>query len=202
MKQFIILLSVLTSFAVYGQRKLSLNFNDFQKWNVVLKDKNTKPDEVFMFSGNVLTIGTASNGYIRTKKLYSSYTLQLEWRWVNQPGNGGVLLHIQSPDSVWPVCYQVQQKVNAVGDLICMNGLKATQCVDAVKFTVPKKMPSSEMPAGEWNKLMIQVKKDNITVYLNGVLQNSISGLSVNKGYIGFQAEGGKPMEIRNYKLK
>lgn len=202
MKKLILFLLLFPVVITNAQQKSKINFSDISKWQIVLKDKTVVPSEIFSFNQGVLTIGTTTTGYLRTKKKYSNYTLELEWRWVSKPGNGGVLLHIQQPDSVWPVCYQVQQKFNAVGDLICMNGLKANECTDKVKFTVPKKLASNEKPAGEWNTMLVYCKGDKITVYCNGELQNEVSGLNVTKGFVGFQAEGGKPMEVRNIRLK
>lgn len=196
------LFALLTVLTAGAQNKSRVNFSDISKWQIVLKDKTVAPAEIFSMKEGILIIGSKTTGYLRTKKKYSNYTLDLEWRWTAKPGNGGVLLHIQSPDSVWPVCYQVQQKYTAVGDLICMNGLKANECTDKVKFTVPKKLASNEKPAGEWNTMSVYCKGDKITVYCNGELQNEITGLSVSKGFVGFQAEGGKPMEVRNIRLK
>ena len=39
-----------------------------------------------------------------------------------------------------------------------------------------------------------------VTVYINGELQNRITGVSNNKGYIGLQSEGG-PIEFRRVEL-
>ena len=39
-----------------------------------------------------------------------------------------------------------------------------------------------------------------MTVYINGELQNRITGVSNNKGYIGLQSEGG-PIEFRRVEL-
>lgn len=202
MKKIVILLALFSVIAAGAQTKSGVNFSDINKWQIVLKDKTVSPAEIFSFNEGILTIGSKTTGYLRTKKKYSNYTLGLEWRWTKKLGNGGVLLHIQSPDSVWPVCYQVQQKFNAVGDLICMNGLKANECTDNVKFTVPKRLASNEKPVGEWNTMLVYCKGDKITVYCNGELQNEITGLTVSKGFVGFQAEGGMPMEVRNIHIK
>jgi hypothetical protein len=115
--------------------------------------------------------------------------------------NGLVLLHIQKNDSVWPKCYQVQQKADTAGDIICMNGLWATECTDKVKFTIPKMQTSNEKPAGEWNSMEVLSKNGTLTVYINGTLQNKVTGLTKTKGFIGFQAEG-REMEFRQMEIK
>jgi len=49
---------------------------------------------------------------------------------------------------------------------------------------------------------MIKVisKDKTLKVFVNGVLQNSITGLTASTGFIGFQNEG-KPLEFRNLSI-
>lgn len=171
--------------------------SDAVNWEYIIKDASLNPQDVFKMDKGTLRISGISTGYLRTKKSYSSYKLKLEWRWTKSLGNSGVLVHIQPKDTIWPVCYQVQQLANAAGDIICMNGLWAKECTDSVKYTVKKMNVSNEKTLGEWNAMKVICNRNKITVYINGVLQNKITGLTVNNGYIGFQNEG-KPMEFRN----
>jgi hypothetical protein len=166
------------------------------KWEYVIKDKAVAPSDVFVMNDGLLQITGVSTGYLRTKKTYTNYELNVEWRWTMKPGNSGVLVHIQQKDSIWPVCYQVQQKADAAGDIICMNGLWAKECTDSVKFTVKKLLPSNEKPLGEWNCMRIVCKKNTLKVYVNGILQSNLTGLTAKKGFIGFQNEG-TPLEFR-----
>jgi len=170
---------------------------DIKNWVFVLSEKKTLAQDIFKFENGILKISNVSPGYLRTKKTYKNFTLEIEWRWTKVAANSGVLLHIQKNDTVWPVCFQVQQKADAAGDIICMNGLWAKECTDNVKFTVPKKQLSNEKPIGEWNRMKVISDNATLTVYINGLLQNHISGMTASKGFIGFQAEG-KPMEFRN----
>lgn len=174
---------------------------DTSNWEYIIKDASLNPSDVFKMENGILKISGVSSGYLRTKKSYSKYTLKLDWRWTKSLGNSGVLIHIQPKDTIWPVCYQVQQKADAAGDIICMNGLWAKECTDSVKFTVNKMNASNENALGEWNTMEVICKKKSITVFVNGILQNKISGLTVNKGFIGFQNEG-KPIEFRNLSIK
>lgn len=170
-------------------------------WVYILKDKTLEPAAIFKMDKGVLQITGISSGYLRTKKTYLNYDLKLEYRWTKSFGNSGVLVHIQAKDSIWPVCYQVQQKADAAGDIICMNGLWAKECTDSVKFTVNKFKDSNEKPLGEWNSMHIICKKNTLKVFVNGELQNYVTGLCVKKGYIGFQNEG-VPIEFRNLSIK
>lgn len=184
-----------------SDNKAVFTASDATNWTYVIKDKTLEPSSVFKMENGVLQISGISSGYLRTKKVHSNYELNLEWRWTKSFGNSGVLVHIQSTDTIWPICYQVQQKADAAGDIICMNGLWAKECTDSVKFTVKKTLPSNEKPLGEWNAMKVICKKKTMKVYINGVLQNNISGLTADKGFIGFQNEG-VPLEFRKLEIK
>jgi len=198
-----ILLFALTffQFSTFAQKSSLFTSESSKKWEIILTDTNKNPKDVFRFDNGIMKVGTATTGYIRTKKAYKNYTLQVEWRWTNKTGNSGVLLHIQKNDSVWPVCFQVQQRAEAAGDIICMNGLWAKECTDKVKFTVQKMQLSNEKPIGEWNSMEVISKNGTLTVYINTLLQNKITAMTRKKGFIGFQAEGCE-MEFRNLLLK
>jgi len=169
---------------------------DAKNWVYVLKDKSADVSKVFKMSYGTLYISGESSGYLRTKTIYSNYELNIQYRWTKVLANSGVLVHIQAKDTLWPACYQVQQKADAAGDIICMNGLLAKECKDSVKFTVPKMKPSNEKPLGEWNSIKIICKGKTLKVFVNGLLQNYITGMTANKGFIGFQNEG-KPLEFK-----
>ena len=67
-------------------------------------------------------------------------------------------------------------------------------------FPVLKKVNTySERAAGEWNEANIFVKDGVITVYINGVYQNTGTN-KVREGHIGLQSEG-KEVEFRNVTL-
>ena len=195
------LLSSICSFAQkHGNLTVEQSFftkSDQSDWVFVLKDKTIKPSAVFKMDNGILQITGISNGYLRTKKSYSNYELSTEWRWKKTLGNSGVLVHIQPQDTIWPACYQVQQKADDAGDIICMTGLWAKECTDHVKFTVKKMQASNEKPLGEWNSVKVICKDNTLKVFVNGILQNYITGLTASKGFIGFQNEG-KPVEFRN----
>lgn len=196
------LLFLVISVISFSQKKSQFfTAKDAPNWFYVLNDSRLNVPDVFKMKDGVLSVSGESSGYLRTKKNYKNFTLNLEWRWTKVLANSGVLVHIQQKDTVWPVCYQVQQKADAAGDIICMNGLWAKECTDSVKFTVKKMQPSNEKPLGEWNSMKIVSKNKTLQVWVNGVLQNSITGLTASKGFIGFQNEG-KPIEFRNLFIK
>ncbi len=195
-----ILITVFCTGRIVSQ-KIYFTEKDYKNWDIITNNKNTPANELFKFENGVLHITNATLGYIRTKKVYADYTLEVDWRWTQTLANSGILVHIQKNDTVWPKCYQIQQRAGLAGDIICMNGLWANECIDTVKFTVPKFQLSNEKPLGDWNHIKIISKKRTLTVFVNGVLQNKVTGLTVGNGYIGFQAEG-KPLEFKNLKIK
>lgn len=200
----ILILSILCVLLVNSQTLFSKNlFNNTssKNWVYIINNKSLEPSALFKFDEGVLKVSNISTGYIRTKKTYKNFTLSVDWRWTIEAANSGVLMHIQAKDSIWPVCYQVQQKAGAAGDIICMNGLWAKECKDKVKFTVPKMKNSNEKALGEWNNMIVKSKNGTLEVYINGELQNKVSELTAKKGYIGFQAEG-KPIEFKNLIIK
>jgi hypothetical protein len=57
-----------------------------------------------------------------------------------------------------------------------------------------------EKPVGEWNKMEVIAKGDNIDLYLNGVLVNSATKVKPSKGRIQIQSEGAE-MYVRKVDL-
>jgi len=141
-------------------------------------------------------------GFIATTAAHKNYRLHAEWRWPGKPGNGGVLVHISSgpKDRAWPLCFQVQTKHGAAGDLLPMAGAAfaepLTSAPGAATTIKAHTAPDSEKPAGEWNSCDITCRDDTIEVAVNGVLQNRVTGASLQGGKIGFQFEG-TPFELR-----
>ena len=191
----------LSTLVLSGKKNYKFDAAHANNWEYVVRNSTQDPTELFKMNQGVLSIKDSTVGYLRTKDCFKNYKLEVEWRWTKVLANSGLLIHIQKPDAIWPICYQVQQKADAAGDIICMNGLWAKECTDTVSTTVPKMNKSNEKPLGEWNSIKVISKNGTLTVYVNGELQNKISGLTVKKGYIGFQAES-KPIEFRNLSIK
>ena len=145
-------------------------------------------------------------GYIATTAAHSNFRLHAEWRWTEKPGNGGILVHVSSgpKDRAWPLCYQIQLKNKAVGDLLPMAGASFTEpLTSAAGAATPLKAHTaadSEKPAGEWNSCDITCRGDTIEIVVNGVVQNRVTGCSLTKGTVGFQFEGA-PFALRRVNL-
>jgi hypothetical protein len=78
-----------------------------------------------------------------------------------------------------------------------MSGADMNERTDKSTVMVGKMAPSSEKPVGEWNTMEIVCNESSIEVFVNGVLQNRGTNVSINKGYICLQSEG-KSIEFKN----
>jgi hypothetical protein len=158
----------------------------------------------------VLAITGKPVGYLVTKIVHENYQLHFEWRWpanAAKNSNGGLLLHISSgPDggTPWPVCFQVQLKIDRAGDLLPMASAGFAETLSAAAEGKPKQLDRSgkdcENPLGEWNSGDVICHGNTIEVRINGVQQNRVTKCSPAAGKIGFQLEGA-PFELRNVRI-
>jgi hypothetical protein len=182
------------------EKTVLFNGKDLSNWVFKLKDPSIDPATVFTVNKGVIKISGNPFGYMRTKEIYSDYKLHVEWRWPAEPTNSGVFVNAQGPDTIWIKCIECQLKAGNAGDFVCMNGADMNERQDKSKMVVNKFVDSSEKPAGEWNTMKVVCKGNIIEVYINGVLQNRGTNVSVNKGYICLQSEG-KEIEFKNIHL-
>jgi hypothetical protein len=173
------------------------NGKDLSNWVFTLKDKSVDPASVFMVHDGVIHITGQPFGYMRTKEVYSDYRLHAEWRWPVEASNSGVFVNAQQPDTIWLKCVECQLKAGSAGDFVCMNGSDMDERTDKSKRMVTKLAESSEKPVGQWNTIEIVCKANTIEVTVNGVVQNKGTNVTVTKGSICLQSEGGN-VEFRN----
>lgn len=164
-------------------------------------------------NGAIRTTGTPF-GYLRTKRAdFTNFKLELEYRWwrKTENPNSGIFLRLADENgSFIPKCYENQLQPASVCSLFALGGSILEGVVPRNPYTpndalsgiaaAPAKAPSAEKPFGEWNKLELTVKDDEVTSYLNGVLMNQVKGVKTPKGAIGLQSEGGA-IEFRNIKV-
>ncbi|TCO07700.1 3-keto-disaccharide hydrolase [Natronoflexus pectinivorans] len=208
-KIFIIVILLLINSSFYAQTSISLfNEESSSDWHKVLQSE-ADPDTVFFFSDCILNAKGDPFAYIRTTEKYENYELNLEWRWVENATNSGVLLAITGEDAVWPHCIEAQLRDQSAGDLVLMHeGAKAT--VNGVKHqvdpnvrwvsVVEKFEEASEKDHGEWNHYRIRFYNGDLKLWVNGILQMSASKVHPTNGYIGLQSEGSW-IQFRNIAL-
>jgi hypothetical protein len=170
-------------------------------WTFVSARTNAPAASIWSVTNGVLACGGKPNGYARTLKLYRNYRLHVEWRWPSGPGNSGVFLHLNPPDKVWPYCFEAQLLAGSAGELRLNGGSRLAGVTDPKIKSLPRQQPSSEKPTGEWNTYDIVCRGNTITIRVNGVLQNAVTGTSADSGTIGLQAEGA-PVEFRQVFLE
>ncbi len=166
-------------------------------WTFVSESKDFPAASIWSVKDGVIACQGKPNGYARTLKKYRDYQLHLEWRFPAGPGNSGVFLHLGGEDKVWATCLEVQLLTGAAGEVRCNGGSRVKELTDASNIAVPRRQSASEKPLGEWNQCDIICRGDTMTVSVNGVMQNKVTGASSSSGTIGLQAEG-KPVEFRN----
>ena len=169
----------------------------FSGWTFVSKSTNAPAASIWSVTNGVIACKGKPNGYARTLQTYHDYRLHAEWRFPAGAGNSGVFLHVNPPDKVWPLCFEAQLQSGSAGEVRMNGGSSANGLTAENPKSVPRQQPSSEKPLGEWNSYDIICRSNTISVRVNGVLQNEITGTSVSSGAIGLQAEG-KPVEFRN----
>jgi len=196
--------------ACSSEEKIELfNGENLDNWSIFLPD-SVDQHSVFRAEGGNLYVGGVPNGYIRTVDEYEAYELHLEWRWLEEPKNSGVLLHTTGEDMIWPNCIEAQIKAGNAGDFVLMGkgtGIMVDGMLNVIESeekrykALPKMEESSELSPGEWNSYDITVTPEKIVLKVNGVIQNTGTLPTKTKGSICLQSEGG-PMEFRNIYLK
>jgi len=180
------------------------NGKDLSNWNFIV-DKNSVPaDQVFSIKDGVINIKGQPFGYMYTKEKYDNFKLHVEWRWGEGDSNSGIFLLIEEAKdgNPFPNGIECQLAAGNAGDFVCLGGSDLFEFHQRPGeprpgFPVVKKAnESSEKPAGEWNEANIWVKDGTITVYVNGVYQNTGTN-KVKSGHIGLQSEG-KTVQFRN----
>ena len=186
------------------------NGQDLNNWNIIVDGQDVEPGDLFYVKDGILNTPGEPFGYIRTRESYSNYSLHLEWRWVQEPANSGVLLNVQGKEIIFPHCVEAQLMHERAGDIVLM-GKGAAITVKDSPYTVvseenrylaiQKFEASSEKPAGEWNSYDITSLNGDLELVVNGVLQNRGTGMTLTEGNIALQSEGG-PVQFRNIYLQ
>ena len=160
------------------------------------QDTTTPMSAVWSVEDGILVCQGKPSGYIRTAEEYENYKLSLEWRWPEGTtrGNSGVLVHTSTPNAlgVWPKSIEVQLALGNAGDFWVIG--TNLEVPDLEKRRQGRRhfnlTDGSEKPAGQWNKMEIISRGDEITVSVNGDLVNHATKCDVTRGAISLQSEG------------
>ena len=174
------------------------NGKDLTGWVSYLKD-NTDAAAVWSVKDGILNCTGKPNGYLRTEKSYANYQVTVEWRFT-RAGNTGVLVHVNPPDNVWPMCIECQGMHDHQGDFWIWSGAKVKEPFGR-KNGVIMTVPSAEKPVGEWNTYQVVCRADTVTIIVNGQKMNQVTGTNITSGQIGIQSEGAA-IEVRRVTLE
>ena len=178
---------------------------DLDGWGFVLKDYTKTAEEVFKVEDGIIHITGNPFGYMYTLDKYEDYRLHVEWRWPEEETNSGIFLHVQE-DQVWPNAIECQLHAGDAGDFVLLNGSDLAEFMMEDGETRPafpvvrKQNISSEMAVGEWNNAVIVCNGGEVTVFINGVLQNVGTESLHKSGHVALQSEG-KDIQFRNVRL-
>jgi len=168
---------------------------------------NADPMKTWEVTNGVIHCNGSAIGYFRTKQSYSNYVVTVEWRFLYvtpKKNNTGVLVHMQLPDKVWPMCVQNQGKSGRQGDLFVMSGAECKEHLALGKDAntpVPLRGVSNEHPVGEWDTNVTVCAGNDDKAIINGKLLNEITECTVSSGFVGIQSEGAD-FEIRKMYLE
>ena len=187
-----------------------LNGKDLSGWTLVTNPAADIGAVCQVTAEGTVAVAGKPIGYLLVNETYTNYRLHAEWRWpadAAKSSNSGFLVYIASGPidrNTWPLCFQVQTKLNRAGDILPMAGATFAEPLStppgAKTPQIDRRQPSSEKLLGQWNECDIICRDGSIECTVNGVLQNRVTGCHPAVGQIGIQLEG-TPYELRNIRL-
>ena len=194
------------------------NGEDLSGWHIDVPKMDKDPDarNPFIVRNSMLVSLGTPGGHLITDQKYSDYRLEVEYRFLNEPGNCGVLVHASTPRSLYdmfPQSIEVQMMHEHAGDFWCIvedikvDDMEARRgppeewgITEGQKRRILNLTDGSEKPLGEWNRMVIKTLGDEIKVWVNGDLVNHGYDATARSGQIAVQAEGAE-VEFRKLML-
>ena len=178
------------------------NGRDLNGWTFFLDDANgaVDPADIWEVRDGVIWCSGETDGYARTKKKFRDFTLTLEWRWPETPGDSGVFVRMYEPDKRWPHSAEAQVTHQRAGDLYALGGSWDGVEAEGGAAIIERPGESVERPIGEWNHYEITCRYEVVELTINGQKVNRGDGNIPYQGYIGLQSAGAA-VEFRNLEL-
>lgn len=194
--------------AAQSQTHLLFNGEDLAGWHVdvpAMDSSLTVKSPFFVRRGLLVSAGTPE-GHLITDESFSNYRLEVQYRFVAEPGNAGVLVHASTPRALYemfPKSIEVQMMHENAGDFWCI--VEDIEVPDMVARRGPREdwgitegkarrilnlTDDSERPAGEWNTMIVETLGTSLRVWINGDLVNDGINATADHGQIALQAEG------------
>lgn len=179
---------IASSFVSTAQKRVSLfNGKDLTGW------KNNGTEKWYVESGELVCESGPDKqyGYLSTEKNYKNFVLTLQFK-QEANGNSGVFFRSSIEGvkiSGWQV--EVAPKGDHTGGIYESYGRGW--------LIQPKPEDEQWLKEGEWNKMKIQVKGDEVTTWLNGHQMVYIKDETIGKGdgFIALQIHDGGGIKVR-----
>lgn len=194
-----------------AEQSISLfNGRDLVGWTADVpeadKDKTVAPS--FVARDGLLISRGKPGGHLVTDRSFSDYRLEVEYRFPKGGGNCGVLVHASRPRALYgmfPQSIEVQMQSGSAGDFWC---IEENIEVPDMEERRPRKegqkygggpkdarhirnlTDNSEKPLGEWNRMVIECRGDEVKVWVNDDFVNHGFNSTASSGKIALQAEG------------
>jgi len=178
------------------------NGKNLTGWQTFLKEKDADPAKTWTVKDGVIHCTGKPYGYFYSDRSFKNYVIRYDWRYPKeQPEkttlNSGLLVHIQTPHKVWPMCIEAQGAYANHGQIYFVSGAKAIG-----KATNDNEARKKALkPKEEWHTTEMTCKADgSFVVKINGI-EVSSGKSELTEGPIGFQSEGAA-IEFRNIRIK
>lgn len=194
------------------------NGKDLSGWHMDIPalDDNPDSESAFIVRDGILVSLGEPRGHLITDEEYQNYRIEVQYRFSDEPGNCGVLVHASTPRALYkmfPKSLEVQMQHEHAGDFWCIveditvpdmehrRGPKEEWGItEGKKRHIQNLTDGSENPVGDWNTMIIECLDDAIKVWVNGDMVNYGNKCTANKGQIALQAEGAE-VEFRKLEL-
>jgi hypothetical protein len=202
----------------FGQTKSLFNGKNLDGWHIDVPelDRNDAATSPFIIrKGLLVSLGTPG-GHLITDSLFSNYKIEVQYRFAGKPGNCGLLVHASTPRALYgmfPKSIEVQIEHTNAGDFWCIEeditvpdmelrrGDKSRWGINGDKLRkVERLVQDVEKPIGDWNKMVVECKNDEVIVWVNDILVNHGYKCTATSGHIALQAEGSE-VEFRKVSI-
>ncbi len=166
---------------------------DLSQWTFFLDDPAKQMADVWSVVDGVLRCTGSPGGYLKTKAQFTNFVIELDWRFdpAKGAGNSGVLLRRTGTDKIWPRSIEAQLQSRSAGDIWNIDQVPMVVAPDRTEGRHTEKLlPSNERPLGEWNHYKITLDGGQLTLEVNGEVQNRASWCEEIAGEICLQSEG------------
>ncbi|MGY4386113.1 hypothetical protein ACVWYN_003163 [Pedobacter sp. UYP24] len=212
------LLLITCCIGVSGQSKRLFNGKNLKGWHVDVPEMDKNPNAVNPFiirDGMLVSLGTPG-GHLITDAIYKNFKIEVQYRFAGKPGNCGLLVFASTPRALYdmfPKSIEVQMEHTNAGDFWCIQedisvpdmesrrGDKTRWGVNGDKLRkIERLVQGVEKPVGDWNKMVVECKGNQIKVWVNDIFVNHGSNCTANSGNIALQSEGSE-VEFRKVEL-